>query len=166
MENKAKTSTLTFHIAAAALSHCISTLLSCIQSSQEGDLFNTSCTDNNLYHRLYHTKMRNFIFQGTFCQFLGRKQSQCSGVNKKQDHMTKAPEKFLTTKIQHTLKRLLTLRTCRLLHFKHTLWCYKTFTSLQGPVYTNSSLKRKASFVLFSGCVQFLLLLFFLKLKY
>lgn len=69
--------------------------------------------------------------------------------------MTETPEKFLTAKIQHTLKRLITLRTCRLFLFKHALVLENTLNSLQGPVHPVSSLKMNASWfflVMFSFC--------------
>lgn len=77
--------------------------------------------------------------------------------------MTETPEKLLATKIHHILKRLVTLRTCRLFCFKHVPWFYKTYVFLCKALFTLSALsKGKQVFFL----VVYSLLLLFLKLEY
>lgn len=56
--------------------------------------------------------------------------------------MTKTPEKFLTTKIQHILKKLVALRTRRLFHFKHVPWFYKTYLFLCKALFTLTALSK------------------------
>lgn len=81
--------------------------------------------------------------------------------------MTETPEKFLATKIQHTLKRLITLRTCRLFLFKQVIpFGFIKYIYFFARPCLPCQLSQKESKLFFSSYVQFLLLLlFFLKLK-
>lgn len=72
--------------------------------------------------------------------------------------MTETPEKFLTTKIQHTLKRFTNTKKLlkeRLFLFKHVPWFYKTYLFLRKALLTQSALSKGKQVVFFLVAFSF-----------